>query len=78
MVGGDTLMRWLSKTKLYAAAAFVGAVFLALVRADAKRDQRRKSQREDYKHADDIERRVTANRNDPDRLRPYEGSGYRD
>ena len=71
-------MGWLSKTKFYGALAFLVALFLALVRADARRDQRNKSKIKDYKHAHDIQDRVSDDRNDPDRLRRFEGSGYRD
>jgi hypothetical protein len=54
------------------------ALLLAWLRLDARRDARRDVEIEDYEHAEDIENRVSADRADPDRLRPFEGAGYRD
>lgn len=63
------LARWL---------AALGAVVLAVlaIRADAKRDARRDMEEEDREAANDIRDRVE--RDLPDRLRQYEGHGFRD
>ena len=67
-----------SKATMWAALSACAALFSAWLRFDARRDQRRDAQHKDYKHAEDIEDRVSDNRADPDRLRPFEGAGYRD
>ena len=67
-----------SKAALWAVLAALGAAFMAWLRMDARRDQRRNAQLKDYEHADDIENRVSDSRADPDRLRPFEGASYRD
>ena len=67
-----------TKAAIWAALSAVAALFLAWLRIDAKRDQQRDAQIKDYENAEDIETRVTDNRSDPDRLREYEGTGYRD
>ena len=67
-----------SKAAIYAVLAALGAALMAWLRHDARRDQRRDAQIEDYKHAEDIEDAVTRDRADPERLRKYEGAGYRD
>ena len=58
-----------SKAALWAALSALGVLLLTWLRLDAKRDQRRKSQLEDYEHAEDIEDAVTRDRADPERLR---------
>lgn len=67
-----------SKAAIYAALAALGAALMAWLRIDARRDQRRNAEIKDYEHAEDIEARVSDNRADPDRLRPFEDSGFRD
>jgi hypothetical protein len=67
-----------SKAALYAFLAAFGAGVIAWLRLDAKRDQRRDAQIKDYENAEDIETRVTDNRADPERLRKYEDTGWRD
>ena len=67
-----------SKAALWAALSALGVLLLAWLRMDAKRDQRRDAQLKDYEHAEDIENRVSDSRADPDRLRPFEGAGWRD
>ena len=67
-----------SKAAIIAALSALGAVFLAWLRRDAKRDAIREIKQKDYEHAEDIERRVNDSRTDPERVRPYEGRGYRD
>ena len=67
-----------SKAKMWAALSAVAVLFSAWLRYDARRDQRRDAHIKDYEHAEDIEERVSDNRADPDRLRPFEGTGYRD
>ena len=67
-----------SKAALWAVLAALGAAFIAWLRIDARRDERRNAQLKDYEHADDIENRVSVDRADPDRLQPFEGSGWRD
>ena len=67
-----------SRAKIWAALSTVVVLFAAWLRFDARRDQRRDAENKDYKHAEDIEDRVSDNRADPDRLRPFEGAGYRD
>ena len=67
-----------SKAALWAALSALGVLLLTWLRFDAKRDQRRKSQLEDYEHAEDINARVSDNRADPERLRKYDDAGWRD
>ena len=67
-----------SKAKMWAVLSAVAVLFAAWLRFDARRDQRRDAQNKDYEHAEDIQDRVSDNRADPDRLRQYEGAGYRD
>lgn len=67
-----------SKAALWAALSALGALLLAWLRIDAKRDQRRSAQLKDYEHAEDINARVSDNRADPERLRKYEDAGWRD
>ena len=67
-----------SKAAIWAALCAIAALFLAWLRIDARRDARRDAEIKDYKHAEDIENRVSADRAEPDRLRPFEGAGYRD
>lgn len=67
-----------SKAAIIATLAAFAAGFLAWLRRDAKRDAQTEIKQKDYEHAEDIERRVTDSRTDPERLRPYEGRGYRD
>ena len=67
-----------SRANIWAALPAVAVLFAAWLRFDARRDQRRDAENKDYKHAEDIEDRVSDNRADPDRLRPFEGAGYRD
>ncbi len=73
------MLRFLpSKAAIWAALSAIAAVFLAWLRMDARRDQRRDAELKDYEHAEDIEARVSYNRADPERLRPFEDAGYRD
>ena len=67
-----------SKAALWAALSAAAALLLAWLRIDARHDARRDAEIEDYEHAEDIEKRVSADRADPDRLHPFEGAGYRD
>jgi hypothetical protein len=67
-----------SKAALWAALSAAAALLLAWLRLDARRDARRDAEIKDYEHAENIEDRVSADRVDPDRLRPFEGAGYRD
>ena len=67
-----------SKAKMWTALSACAALFLTWLRFDARRDQRRDAENKDYEHAEDIQDRVSDNRADPDRLRQYEGAGYRD
>ena len=67
-----------SKAALWAALSAVAALLLAWLRIDARRDARRDAQLKDYEHAEDIENRVSDSRADPNRLRTFEGAGYRD
>ena len=67
-----------SKAALWAALSAAAALLLAWLRLDARRDARRDAEIKDYEHAEDIGNRVSADRADPDRLRPFEGAGYRD
>ena len=67
-----------SKAAIIAALSAVGAVFLAWQRRDAKRDAIREIKQKDYEHAEDIERRVTDSRTDPERVQSFDGRGYRD
>ena len=67
-----------SKAALWAALSALGALLLAWLRIDAKRDQRRDAQLKDYEHAEDIEDAVSRNRADPERLRKYNNAGWRD
>ena len=67
-----------SKAALWAALSAAAALLLAWLRIDARRDARRDAEIKDYKYAEDIENRVSDSRADPDRLRPFEGAGYRD
>lgn len=73
------MLRFLpSKAAIWAALSAVAAVFLAWLRIDARRDQRRDAEIKDYENAEDIEARVSDNRTDPERLRPFEDAGFRD
>jgi len=73
------MLRFLpSKAAIWAALSAIAAAFLAWLRMDARRDQRRDAELKDYEHAEDIEARVSDNRADPERLRPFEDAGYRD
>ncbi len=67
-----------SKAALYAGLAALGAVVMAMIRRDARRDERRDAQLKDHEHAEDIEDDVARSRADPERLRKYEGAGWRD
>ncbi len=67
-----------SKAALYAGLAALGAVVMALIRMDAKRDERRNAQLKDHEHAEDIEDDVARSRADPERLRKYDDTGWRD
>ena len=67
-----------SKAAIIAALSALGAVFLAWLRRDAKRDAIREIKQKDYEHAEDIERRVTDSRTDPERVQSFDGRGYRD
>ena len=60
-----------------AVAAFLAAA-VAWARRDARKDQAQEAELEDLKHADEIRDRVSDNRADPDRMRPYDDAGYRD
>lgn len=76
-------MAWLtaiipSRAKLLAILATIATVILALARRDARQDQRTQSEIEDFEHAQDIADSVSRDRADPERLRPFEGRGYRD
>lgn len=73
------MLRFLpSKAAIWAALSALAALFVAWLRIDARRDQRRGAEIKDYEHAEDIEDRVTDNRADPERLRPFEDAGFRD
>ena len=73
------MLRFLpSKAAIWAVLSAIAAVFLAWLRMDARRDQRRDAQIKDYEHAEGIEDAVTRNRADPERLRKYDNAGYRD
>ncbi len=67
-----------SRAALWAALAALGAVIMALIRRDARRDERRAAQLKDFEHAEDIDARVSDSRADPERLRKYDGAGWRD
>lgn len=47
-------------------------------RHSARRDLSMKYERDDLKHANEIEKRVSDLRAEPDRLRPFKDAGYRD
>lgn len=66
-----------SKAWLYGAIAAIGAAVLAWVRMDAKRDARREDKLKDHEHADEIDDRV-ARADAPDRVRDFNGAGWRD
>lgn len=73
------MLRFLpSKAAIWAALSALAALFVAWLRIDARRDQRRDAEIKDYEHAEDIEARVSDNRADPERLRPFEDAGFRD
>ncbi len=73
------MMRFIpSKAAIIAALSALGAVFLAWLRRDAKRDAEREIKQKNYEHAEDIERRVTDSRTDPERVQSFDGRGYRD
>lgn len=67
-----------SKAALWAGLAIVGAVLVALIRKDARDDLRRENKIEDLENAQDIRRRVSDSRTDPERLRQFDDAGYRD
>ncbi len=67
-----------SRAALWAGLAALGALFIALIRRDARRDERRDAKMKDYEHAEDIEDDVARGRADPERLRKYDGAGWRD
>lgn len=67
-----------SRATIWAIITGAMALILALARRDARKNQQTKSQIEDYEHAQDISDNVSRSRADPDRLRPFEGHGYRD
>ena len=76
-------MAWLSRmipsrAKMLALLAALGTLILALARRDARKDQQTQSEIEDYEHAQDIADSVSRSRADPERLREFEGRGYRD
>lgn len=73
------LLRFIpSKVWLWGALAFVGALFVALVRDDARRDARKDDEIEDFKDAEKINRRVSDARRADDSLRKYDDAGWRD
>lgn len=67
-----------SKAMLWAGLAAAGAVLIALVRKDARDDLRRENEIEDLENAQDIRRRVSDSRADPERLRELDDAGWRD
>lgn len=67
-----------SKAAVWGLFAAIGAILAVWLRIDAKADQKRNTIIEDYENAEDIQERVSNSRADPDRLRRYEDSGYRD
>ncbi|MEM7296006.1 MAG: hypothetical protein AAF330_05180 [Pseudomonadota bacterium] len=76
-------MAWLtrlipSRAQVFALLTALGTLILALARRDARQDQRTKTQLEDHEHAQDITDSVSRSRADPERLRQFEGQGYRD
>jgi hypothetical protein len=66
-------MRWLGAA-LVALLAFAGII--AQQRHDAAQDERREAENDDYENAADIRNRVE--RNLDDRVREFDGSGFRD
>ncbi len=73
------LMRLIpSRAAILGALAAILAGLFAWTRRAGRKDARRETELEDYKHADEITDRVSDSRADPDRLRPYEGAGWRD
>ena len=67
-----------SRAAMIAALSALGALLLAWLRMDARRDQRRDAQIKDYENAHEIDARVSDDRADPERLRRFEDAGYRD
>lgn len=77
--GQGPVMRFLpSKVAIYAALSAILVAGLSWLRRDARRDLRRDAEIEDFENAEDIIGRVSRDRADPERVRRYEGSGWRD
>ena len=67
-----------TRAQIMAGMAALIAALIAFIRHDAKRQAQKDHQLKDYEHADEIDTRVARHRNDPERLRKYEGRGWRD
>lgn len=67
-----------SKATMYAVAAGTFALLMAWLRLDARKDERRDARERDYENAKEIEGRIVDSRSDPERLRGFEGRGFRD
>lgn len=65
---------WIGKAAAMALAALAA---IALIRRDAKQDARREDKLKDHEHADEIADRVSR-ADTPERLRKYDGAGWRD
>lgn len=76
-------MTWLtrhipSRAAIAAALAALAAALFAWARRDARQDTLSQIKEKDQDNAKEIRDRVSDSRTDPDRLRPFDGAGWRD
>ena len=67
-----------AKLMFWGALAAAGALFIAHQRRDAVKDERVESKIEDLENANEILERVNDSHADPERLREFDNSGFRD
>tara|TARA_R110002124_G_C8938854_1_gene512532 strand:- start:27 stop:257 length:231 start_codon:yes stop_codon:yes gene_type:complete len=67
-----------SRAALAAALAALAAALFAWARRDARQDTLSQLKEKDQDNAKEIRDRVSDSRADPERLRPFDGAGWRD